>query len=61
MSVCLSVCVSVCLFTFEVPLKRLFAPLPEVGGQTFLEIRNPWGKVMERSGRRFEYFCSLRV
>ena len=23
----------------------------------FLEIQNPWGKVMERSGLRFEHFC----
>ena len=23
----------------------------------FLEIRNPWGKVMERSGLIFEHFC----
>ena len=30
--VCLCVCLSVCLFTFEVPFKRLFAPLPEGGG-----------------------------
>ena len=24
-------------------------PLPEVGCPIFLEIRNPWGKVMERN------------
>ena len=23
----------------------------------FLEIQNPWGKVMERSGLIFEHFC----
>ena len=51
-SVRLSVCPSVCLFTFEVFLP----PLPEVGCQIFLEIRNPWGKVMERSGLTFEHF-----
>ena len=32
-------------------------PLPEVGCPIFLEIRNPWGKVMERSGLRYEHFC----
>jgi hypothetical protein len=32
-------------------------PLPEVGCQIFLEIWNPWGKVMERSGLTFEHFC----
>ena len=55
--VCLSVCVCVCLLTFEVPFKRLFAPLPKVGCPIYLEIRNPWGKVMERSGFTFEHFC----
>ena len=28
-----------------------------VGCQIFLEIQNPWGKEMERSGLRFEHFC----
>ena len=49
-SVCVFVRPSVCLFTFEVPFNGLFALLPKVGCQIFLEIRNPWGKVMERSG-----------
>ena len=52
----LFVCVSVRLFTFEVPFKRPFAPLPKIGSPKFLEIRNPWGKVVERSGPRFEHF-----
>ena len=39
----------------------VFLPtLPEVGCPIFLEIRNPWGKVMERSGLKFEHF-SLEV
>ena len=54
---CVCVCVSVCVFTFEVPFNGLFAPLSEVGCPIFLEIRNPWGKVMERSGLRYEHFC----
>ena len=58
-SKCPSVCPSVCVFTFEVPFKRLFAPLPKVGCPIFLEIRNPWGKIMERS-LRFKHF-SLEV
>ena len=33
------------------------SPLPEVGCPIFLEIWNPWGKVMERSGLRYEHFC----
>ena len=28
-----------------------FPPVPS------LEIRNPWGKVLERSGLKFEHFC----
>ena len=32
------------------------SPLPEVGCQIFLEIRNPWGKVMERNDLTFEHF-----
>ena len=32
-------------------------PLPEIGCPKFLEIWNPWGKEMERSGLRFEHFC----
>ena len=55
--VCLFVCVAVCSL-FEVPLKHLFAPTSR--SPNFLEIRNPWGKVMEQSGLRFEHF-SLEV
>ena len=37
---------------------RIFLPpLPKVGCPIFLEIRNPWGKVMERRGLTFEHFC----
>ena len=32
-------------------------PLLKVGCPIFLEIRNPWGKVMEKSGITFEHFC----
>ena len=44
-------------FTFEAPFNGLLPPLPEVGCPIFLEIRNPLGKVMERSGLTFEHFC----
>ena len=54
-SVCLSVCVCVCsLLGYRLNVFSL--PLLEVGCPIFLEIRNPWGKVMERSGLRFEHF-----
>ena len=56
MSVCLSVCLFVCLFTFDVPFKRLFAPTSQSRMSNILEIQNPWGKVMERSGLRLEHF-----
>ena len=47
LSICPSVCPSVCLllrYRFYVFLP----PLSEVGYLIFLEIQNPWGKVMER-------------
>ena len=56
LSVCPSFCLFVRVFTFEVPLKRFFLPLSKVGCQIFLEIWDPWGKVMERSGLRIEHF-----
>ena len=37
-------------------LNVFLPPLPEVGCPKFLEIQNPWGKIMERSGLRFEHF-----
>ena len=38
-------------------LNVFLPPFPEVGCPIFLEIRNPWGKVVERTGLRFEHFC----
>ena len=38
-------------------LRPILPPLPEVGCPKFLEIRNPWGKVLERSGLRIEHLC----
>ena len=55
-SVCLFVRLSVCSL-LRYRLTVILPPLPEVGCPIFLEIRNPWGKVMERSGLKFEYFC----
>ena len=52
MFVCLCVC---SLLRYR--LKVFLPPLPEIGCPIFLEIRNPWGKVMERSGLRFEIVC----
>ena len=54
--VCVSVCLSVCS-PLRYRLTVFLPPLPEVGCPIFLEIRNPWGKVMERSGLTFEHFC----
>ena len=53
MSVCPCVCLCVCSllrYRFNVFLP----PLPKFGGPIFLEIWNPWGKVILRSGLRFE-------
>ena len=55
-SVCLSVCLSVCSL-LRYRLNVFLPPLPKVECPIFLEIRNPWGKLMERSGLRYEYFC----
>ena len=46
--VCLSVCLSDVPF-HVVYFEAYFAPT--------LEIRSPWGKVLERKGLRFEKFC----
>ena len=37
-------------------LNVFLPPFPEVACPIFLEIRNAWGKVMERSGLRFDPF-----
>ena len=58
--ICLSVCLFVCLSVCSLLRYRLtvfLPPLPEVGCPIVLEIRNPWGKVIQRSGLRFEHFC----
>ena len=58
MCVCLSVCLSVHFLRYR--LIVFLPPLPEVRCPIFLEIRTSWGKVIERSGQRFEHF-SLKV
>ena len=55
-SVHLSVCPSVCSL-LRYRLNVFLPPLPEVGCPIFLEIRNSWGKGMERKSLRFEHFC----
>ena len=57
-SKCPSVCLSVCLFMCSLLMYRLnffLPPFPEVGRPIFLEMRNPWGKVLERSGQKSPY------
>ena len=48
-------------FGFRSFLTVFLLPLPKVGCPIFLQIRNPWGKVMERSGLRYEDFCLKNV
>ena len=55
MCVCLFVCLSVC-HTFSLNLTVSLSPLPKVQCPHFLDIQNPWGKVVERSGLRTENF-----
>ena len=55
-SVCPSVCLSVCSL-LKYRLNVFLPPLPEVRCPIFLEIRNSWGKVVERNGLRYEHFC----
>ena len=54
-SVCPSVCLSVCSL-LRYHLTVILPPLPQVGCRIFLDIRNHWGTVMERSGLRFKHF-----
>ena len=50
--------VSVCLFdVMWYILMPILPPFSEVRCPKILEIRNPWGKVLERNGLRIEYFC----
>ena len=58
--VCLCVCLSVCSL-LRYRLTVFLPPLSEVECPIFLQIRNPWGKVMERSGLRYEHFCLIIV
>ena len=56
LSVCPCVRLSVCSL-LRYRLNVFLPPLPEVGCPIFLEIRNLWVKVMERSGLRLEHLC----
>ena len=63
-SKCLCVClyarVSVCLLLRY--RSNIFSPpLPKIGCQNLLEMQNPLGKVVERSGLRFGIFGSKIV
>ena len=59
----MSVCFCVCLFVhfLRYHLNVFLPPFPKVGCPKWLEIRNHWGKVVERRGLRFEHFCSKMV
>ena len=59
MFVCVCVCLSVCSL-LRYRLNVFLPPVPKVGCPIFLEIRNPWEKVMERSGPTFEHFSLER-
>ena len=61
-NVCPCVCLSVCLFVhlWGNILKYFCPPLSKVGCPKFLEIRNLRGKVILRSGLRFENFFLIQ-
>ena len=42
---------------FFPPFTGNLPPLPKVQCANFLDFRNPWGKIMDRSGPRFENFA----
>ena len=57
LSLCMSVCLSVCpLFMYQI-FRPILPPLPKVECPKVVEIRNPWGKDLERSGLRIKHFC----
>ena len=45
-------------FLCSLHLSVCLPPLPEVQCLNSLDFPNSWGKLMERSGLRFDYFCS---
>ena len=55
-SVCVSICLSLCS-RLRYCLNVFLPPLPKVGCPIFLEIRNPWRKVIKRSGFKFKHVC----
>ena len=55
LSVRLCVCVSVC-WLLRYHLNIFLPPLPNVRCQKFIEILNPWGKVVQQSSLRFKFF-----
>ena len=57
----LSVCPSVHVFTFQVPFERLFAPTSQSRMSKTVRDSESLGRVVERSGLRFEHFCSKMV
>ena len=54
------VCVCVC-HTLSLRLAVFLPPIPEVQCLNFLDIWNPWGKLIERSGLRFEFFFAQKL
>ena len=55
-SICWSINVRLSVHFSRYRLNVFMPPHPKLGCPKILEIQNPWGKVMERSGLRFENF-----
>ena len=57
MCVCLCVCLCVCSL-LRYRLNIFLPPLPERGSQKYLEILNPWGKIMEKVVSHWKTFTN---
>ena len=61
MSICLFVCLLVCPSHFLTPFNGLFGPTSRSTMSKLFRYSESLGKRMERSGLRFEHFCSKMV
>ena len=57
---CRSELCSLLIFFCSLHLNVFFNPLPKAQCPNYLDFPNPWGKLMERSGIRFEHFAHKR-
>ena len=56
----MSVSCLLCVPKISCFFRPLVEPLPEVQSPNFLEIQNPWGKILETNGLRFEKITLIK-